>query len=41
MLAGYIMLLISIIGVLPWGDHYPAIQIPSNSNIRFIIKKMN
>jgi len=35
MLAGYVVLFISIIALLPWGDDYPPVAIPSINIIRF------
>ena len=29
MLTGYLILLLSVISLLPWGDDYPSVQIPS------------
>ena len=29
MLVGYIMLLVAVVALLPWGDDFPSVQIPS------------
>ena len=29
MLVGYIVILISVIGLLPWGNEFPSVQIPT------------
>jgi hypothetical protein len=39
MLAGYVVLFLAVIILLPWGDDYPSVQIPSKDRQNLNEKK--